>query len=113
VSKDPATLIREARRDAGLTQGELARRLGTTQSAVARLERPGSNPRVDTLDRALRAMGRRLEVAAPTYQPDFDLTLLNQPLKMTPDQRLSQLEALIDWASTLMKAGERARGRAG
>jgi DNA-binding XRE family transcriptional regulator len=32
-------LLRAARREAGLTQGEIAERLGTTQSAVARLER--------------------------------------------------------------------------
>lgn len=32
-------LLRAARREAGLTQGEIADRLGTTQSAVARLER--------------------------------------------------------------------------
>lgn len=31
--------LREARRQAGLTQAEVAQRLGTTQSAIARLER--------------------------------------------------------------------------
>ena len=35
---DLAVLVREMREDAGLTQAELARKVGTTQSAIARLE---------------------------------------------------------------------------
>jgi ribosome-binding protein aMBF1 (putative translation factor) len=35
---DLALLIREMREDAGLTQAKLARKVGTTQSVIARLE---------------------------------------------------------------------------
>ena len=35
---DMAILVREMREDAGLTQVELARKVGTTQSVIARLE---------------------------------------------------------------------------
>jgi ribosome-binding protein aMBF1 (putative translation factor) len=35
---DLALLVREMREDAGLTQTELARKVGTTQSVIARLE---------------------------------------------------------------------------
>ena len=35
---DLALLVREMRGDAGLTQVELARKVGTTQSVIARLE---------------------------------------------------------------------------
>jgi len=38
-----------ARLDAGLTQQQLAERLGTTQSAVARWENGTTAPRLDTL----------------------------------------------------------------
>src|ERR1700683_442216 len=64
--------IRNARIRAGITQTELARRLGTTQSAVARLEAPDSNPTVATLERALTATGHRLLLAAARAEPGVD-----------------------------------------
>lgn len=51
-----------ARAKAGLTQAELAKRLGTTQSAVARLEGGGVSPTLATLRRYAEATGSRLEV---------------------------------------------------
>lgn len=51
-----------ARMDAKLTQAELARRLGTTQSAVARLEGGGVSPSFATLRRYAEATGTRLTV---------------------------------------------------
>ena len=60
----PGWLLAQARRDAGLTQAELARRLGISQPAVAQLERFDSNPRIETLERALRAVGAELVIDA-------------------------------------------------
>lgn len=54
-------LIR-ARSEANLTQAELARRLGTTQSAVARLEGGRVSPSFATLRRYAEATGTRLTV---------------------------------------------------
>ncbi len=54
-------LIR-ARIAAKLTQAELARRLGTTQSAIARLEGGGVSPSFTTLRRYAEATGTRLTV---------------------------------------------------
>ena len=51
-----------ARTAARLTQAELARRLGTTQSAVARLEGGGVSPSIATLRRYAEATGTRLTV---------------------------------------------------
>jgi ribosome-binding protein aMBF1 (putative translation factor) len=54
--------LRWARKRAGLSQAELARRAGLSQPAVARLEDPDHNPTLDTLERVAAALGTRLEV---------------------------------------------------
>lgn len=58
-----AVQIREMRRRRGWTQGELARRIGTTQSAIARLENAEyEGYTVHILRRLARAAGWRLEI---------------------------------------------------
>jgi transcriptional regulator with XRE-family HTH domain len=56
--------ILKARAKAGLTQAELAARIGTTQSAVARLETAMGkhSPSIGTLKRYAAALGYRLQV---------------------------------------------------
>ncbi len=51
-----------ARAEAGLTQAALAERMGTTQSAVARLEGGRVSPTVETLRKYAKAVGKRLKV---------------------------------------------------
>jgi DNA-binding XRE family transcriptional regulator len=58
----PGYLLRTAREEAGLTQTELAHRMGVTQQAVAGSERWSSNPTVDLMKRWGRACGRRLQI---------------------------------------------------
>jgi transcriptional regulator with XRE-family HTH domain len=50
----------DARNRAGLTQQQLARRMGTTQPVIARLEGVRSRPSMRTLDRLARATRSRL-----------------------------------------------------
>ena len=57
-------LLRNARDHAGLTQRELARRAGTSQAMVARIERGQQSPSIATLDRLVRACGLDLRVEA-------------------------------------------------
>ena len=52
-----------ARQASGLTQAGLAARLGTTQSAIARLERGEVAPSITTLSRLADALGIQFEVA--------------------------------------------------
>ncbi len=51
-----------ARTNAKLSQAELARRIGTTQSAIARLEGGGVSPSIATLRRYAAALGAKLEI---------------------------------------------------
>ncbi len=50
-------LIRAWREHFALTQGELATRMGVSQAAVAKLERPKAKPREATLNKVAKAMG--------------------------------------------------------
>jgi transcriptional regulator with XRE-family HTH domain len=72
----PGRLLADARRRAGLTQAELGRRLAISQPAVAQLEQPNSNPRVATLDRALRAAGAELMISARPRAQSVDERLV-------------------------------------
>ncbi len=56
-----SSLIR-ARTRAGLTQEELAQRMGTTQSVVARLESGRGKPSTRTLERYAKATGTKLRI---------------------------------------------------
>ena len=58
-----ALQIRWARAKEGLTQTELARRANVSQQQVAKLERPGENPTIGTIEKIARALGLHAEVA--------------------------------------------------
>jgi transcriptional regulator with XRE-family HTH domain len=51
-----ADKVAERRQEKGFSQRELAEIVGTTQSAIARLERGGRPPRIDTLLRIADAL---------------------------------------------------------
>jgi transcriptional regulator with XRE-family HTH domain len=104
---DPASLLKDARREAGLSQAQLARRLGVSQAAVAKLERPDANPTIKTLSQALRMTGRQLVMATAPVQAGIDETLVVEQLKLSPDQRLAQLESMYEWGRELALAGAR------
>jgi ribosome-binding protein aMBF1 (putative translation factor) len=61
-----AALI-EARTRAGLTQGQVAQRMKTSQAVIARLEGGGSRPSTRTLERYAAATGSRLKIS---FEPE-------------------------------------------
>ena len=57
-----ARALLQVRTRAGLTQEEVAARMGTTQSVIARLESGRVRPSTKTLERFARATGTRLRI---------------------------------------------------
>jgi transcriptional regulator with XRE-family HTH domain len=57
-----ASQLIDARSRAGLTQAEVAERMGTSQSTVARLESGGAKPSLSTLKRFAQATGARVRI---------------------------------------------------
>ncbi len=58
------------RSEAGLTQAELAERMGTTQSAIARMEGGGARPTLETLEKLAAAVGGELVVGVGEHLSD-------------------------------------------
>ena len=58
-----ASAVMDVRSRAGLTQQELARKMGTTQPVVARLESGRTRPSMRTLERLAEATGARLVIS--------------------------------------------------
>jgi hypothetical protein len=76
-----ATLLREARLRSGLSQEQLAERIGKTRPQIARWEAGAVAPSLDTLLDVVRACG-------------FDLSLELEPLAPADDESLAQLQQL-------------------
>jgi transcriptional regulator with XRE-family HTH domain len=89
----PADLIRTARSRAGLTQRELARRAGTAQSVVARIEQGATSPTWETLTRLLAAAGFEIDARLDLGIADASHMLSDVPriLRLTPAERLLEL----------------------
>ena len=58
-----ARALIEARVRAGLTQAQLAERMNTAQSVVARLESGRANPSTRTLEKIAQCTGARLKIS--------------------------------------------------
>ena len=71
---------------------------------MARLERPQSNPRLATLDRALRAVGAQLVLAASPTGAGVDESLIRQQLELPVSERLRRLESMYEQARLLQGA---------
>ena len=89
----PARLLRSARARAGLTLRVLARRAGTAQSVIARIEQGSASPTWDTLSHLLAAAGFELEATLGLHAPLESHMLADVPriLRLTPEERLIEL----------------------
>lgn len=83
--------IRQARLRADLTQKELAERLDTSQSLIARWEGGVVEPGFATVVQAVRACGLELAVSVTRYDSDHDL-MIKENLKLSPTERLGRMQ---------------------
>lgn len=93
-----AEILREARDQASLSQGQLADAAKTYQSVIGRIEAGKSSPSLETLERLVGAAGFNLEIElVPQPSPDpvievykqgIDRTLLIDNLRKSVDERL-------------------------
>lgn len=77
---------------------------------MAKLERPRANPTVATLEAALRGTGQQLVLSTEPLKRGIDETLVFEQLRLSPEQRLEQLERMYEWGRELTLAGAKARG---
>ena len=90
-----AALLREARMRAGLSQRDLAKKAGTAQSVIARIERGQTSPTLETLERLLAAAGVELHARLAVKERDVRSHMLDDVpriLRLTPEQRLEELK---------------------
>ncbi len=60
-------ILHDARKDAKVTQAELAKRTNTTKSYISKIENGVITPSVGTFYRIIGALGMRVEVVRPVY----------------------------------------------
>jgi transcriptional regulator with XRE-family HTH domain len=106
MRSDPASVLREARHRAGLTQRELAARAGTAQSAVARIEQGQTDPSTATLARLLAAAGFELRgELVPLPVPDSHmLEDVARILALTPEERLLEVRNVSRFETAARRA---------
>jgi transcriptional regulator with XRE-family HTH domain len=101
------TLVREARRRAGLSQRSLALLAGVSQPTVARIEGGVTAPSLDEVARLVGLCGLELRVAIGEAD-DADWSVASANLRLDPEARVRQHQAALRFA----RAGREARSRA-
>jgi transcriptional regulator with XRE-family HTH domain len=90
-----ASLIREARLRAGLTQSELAERTGRDRSVIARWEQAVVAPSVETLVELVRACGFDLPLELLPYDESRQ-DRLSKNLLLSPERRVRRLLTAVE-----------------
>lgn len=87
---DARDLIVIARKRAGISQRELAERVGRPQATIARWEAGAREPSYAAVQQALRACGLQQLIDLATYD-ESDVPLAHRQLALTPLKRLSSV----------------------
>ncbi len=106
----PAELVRSTRLRLDLSQRALARRAGTTQAAVSRIERGLVSPTFATVRELMLAMGEEPVLGSKRLAHDWDPVHMASTLARTPEERLALAASWNRLAGRLAEAGKAARG---
>lgn len=101
-------MIRTRRRKLGLGQRELARRAGSTQAAISRIERGLTSPTWATVRGLLLAMGLEPDLGARPLRTRADPVQLAAVRRLPHSERLAQAVAANRLASRLRAGGHAA-----
>jgi len=83
-----SSVVREARRRAGLTQAQLAERAGVAKSTVGRIESRARVPSTEMVERLVRASGLEVTVSLSEADPGTD-SMFERTLRRSPAERLA------------------------
>ena len=94
-----AEILLQARTRAGLSQRALARRAGTAQSVIARIEQGRTSPTWETLQRLLAALGLEVNAQLEPRVVVGSHMLAEVPgiLRMTPEQRMEEVKNVSEF----------------
>ena len=101
-----AEILLQARTRAGLSQRALARRAGTAQSVIARIEQGRTSPTWETLQRLLAALGWEVNAQLEPRVVVGSHMLAEVPgiLRMTPEQRLEEVKNVSEFLHRARRA---------
>ncbi len=108
--QEPGSVLRAARLAAGLSQVRLARRAGTSQAAISRIEQGRESPTFARFDQLMLALGRRAVVSSEPLLPPGEVERLRDR-SGDPARRLREAAAWSRFAGELERAVGRPAGR--
>jgi transcriptional regulator with XRE-family HTH domain len=106
----PGELILKHRLRLGLSQRSLARRAGTTQAAISRIERGLTTPTWETVQALLLALGYEPELRARRLRGRWDPVHMAALRERSPAERLALAISANRLAGRLRDAGREASG---
>ncbi|WP_216892460.1 helix-turn-helix domain-containing protein [Nocardia alni] len=98
-SPDLVTNLRESRLWRGMSQADVAASLGTTQSAIARLESGTADPRLSSIARYSEVVGLQLNTQTAANDPSLERTAIEVRTSLTnagPSEALRQVVQFLD-----------------
>jgi transcriptional regulator with XRE-family HTH domain len=107
MSSTASRLLAAARRRAGLTQRDLARRARTSQSVIARIENGTVSPSWRTLQRLVNSAGFDVHatLSRRTRGVTHMLEDVSRILRLTPEQRLAELRNAARFFAAAVRTG--------